>query len=74
MRSIVLAAAAVLFCIVAGCQGPMGPAGKDGASGYDVTRYTLTPTVTTGGTISPAALVKVDSGNLQIFIVKPDYF
>ena len=41
---------------------------------YDTTRYTLTPSATVGGTISPAVPVKVDSGYLQVFIVKPDIF
>jgi formylglycine-generating enzyme len=40
----------------------------------DTTGYTLTPSTTAGGTISPAVPVKVDSGDLHIFIVKPDSF
>ncbi|MBN2189148.1 MAG: SUMF1/EgtB/PvdO family nonheme iron enzyme, partial [Chitinispirillaceae bacterium] len=65
--------AAVLGAFLAGCQGPAGPAGKDGASG-DGTRYTLTATASTGGTISPSGAVMVDSGNLQMFVAKPDVF
>jgi formylglycine-generating enzyme required for sulfatase activity len=64
----------VILFVLAGCQGPAGPAGKDGTFVYDSTWYTLTPSVTVGGTISPSVPVKVQAGNLQIFIVKPDAF
>ena len=40
----------------------------------DTTGFTLTPSATTGGTIAPSVPVKVDSGNLQIFFMKPDIF
>jgi sulfatase modifying factor 1 len=40
----------------------------------DTTWYTLTPSATAGGTISPSVPVKVDSGSLHIFFMKPDIF
>jgi len=66
--------AGVMLFVLAGCQGPVGPAGKNGTNGSDTSGFTLTPVVTTGGTISPSVPVKVDSGDLHMFIVKPDVF
>jgi formylglycine-generating enzyme required for sulfatase activity len=67
---------AVVAAVLVGCKGPAGPAGpagKDGTNGNG-TQYTLTVNATTGGTITPSGAVKVDSGNLQMFVAKPDVF
>ncbi|MGA2506129.1 MAG: formylglycine-generating enzyme family protein [Chitinispirillaceae bacterium] len=40
----------------------------------DTTGYTLTPTATTGGTISPSVPVKVSAGNFQVFFAKPNIY
>jgi formylglycine-generating enzyme required for sulfatase activity len=60
--------------VLTGCQGPTGPAGKNGTSFPDSTWYTLTPSATVGGTISPAVPVKVQAGNLQMFIANPNAY